>query len=85
MLTSKGAIFGSYAIGSMCTVTIDNEVWEKIRLTLGDCPRNACTFNQGGTIFHSEKYGRLDSKRNSMVCSFVCNGAEQYVQLIAFT
>ena len=78
---------GSYAIGSMCTVTIDNEVWEKIRFTLGDCPRNACTFNQvyhRGTIFHSEKYGRLDSKRNSTVCSFVCNGAEQYGTIDSF-
>ena len=72
---------GCYVVGSMNSSTINEEVIRKVKELTGDCPREAHSFSQvyhQGTIIHSSKYGRCDSKRNSTICSFLRNGREQY-------
>ena len=78
-----------YVIGNMYSSTTEGEIRSQIEvLTRGDCPRDIRSFSQiyyQGTILHSTKYGRSDSKRNSTICSFACNGKEQYGSIEQFS
>ncbi len=74
---------GSYVLGNTYTSIIDEEIKEKMNGVLGDCLTNfeVSTFSRvyhRETVFHSEKYGRSDGKRNSTICSYNIDGTEHY-------
>ncbi len=65
---------GCYALGNMYSCTLKEDLTNKVQLLLGSCVhevRGFCQVYYQGTIFHSLKYGRFDSKRNSTICSFI--------------
>ncbi len=78
---------GCYVLGDIYCLTVAEEMCQMIQEVTGNSPREVRSFNRiyyKGMILHSQNYGHVDAKRDSTICSFRCNGKEQYGRIEQF-
>lgn len=77
----KVLIPGAYIISAIRSNRLAQEEPTAIKNLTGRWPTETVTFTQifyRHAVFHSSEYGRPDGRRDSTVCTFLCDGIKQY-------